>query len=518
MPTEAGYQTLQALSNSNADLITAALGNLRSPSSQGKILIGQRSACPASAIDATTGQCQVDWGFFRRNDIGVNSSHEWTARDYSLTNDSFFVRYTDNYNASSPDLFANPNSLPYSDTEQHGPARILGVMWSHTFSPTVLNELRFSAQQLEFGFYPTAATLANPMAHLPTITLTNTLDFFWGGFEQATFPRGRGHKTFQFQHAVSFTKGMHTLKIGADLAVLLVKHQFPFNADGTMNVGPSEKDACGTEESPYTCTALENYLDGYLGFTGTLGRNWGNPRQAVPTTQQAFYFQDSWKFRPNLTLDYSLRYEYQPPDPSNVLTYPATDRKNIATAMFPLTMPSTAIATTSGRALALLILRGSGKAFLEKTKPFCAVVTGCSTTSSLPTSATTPRAVPQLGRHQRDGTIVRRAGLTEPSWKVSRASPLPSPLTSVTSVDNHLANPLTHQWNLNVQREMPARIKAEVAHLGTRGQRLWVNEQLNPRVEGRSANLFQSQLTGDSRQSRRLHLPWPADLGDSPGR
>jgi TonB-dependent Receptor Plug Domain len=419
IPTAAGFSTLQTLNNTNGNLMLAALGNLSAPSAQGAITIGVRSGCPATAIDSATGQCQVEWGYFRRNDIGKNLSREWTARaDYTLANDSVFVRYTDSFNSSSPDLFANPSALPYADTQQSGPSRIFGVMWAHTFSPTVLNELRFSAQQIDFTFGPTAATEANPMAHLPTMYLdSGTLDFNWGGYEQGSFPQGRGHKNFQFQDALSWTKGTHTMKLGADLAILLVKDQFPFNADGLVYF--SEGGTCGSGESTYTCGALENYLDNYLGSAGTASRSFGNPRQAVPTSQQAYYFQDSWKIRPNFTLDYGVRYEYQPPDASNVLAYPALSRSNIGTAVFPLRTPVQPDRNNFGPRL--------GFAYTPK---FWRNVFG-------------------------DDKTVIRGG-----WGIF------------------------YQWNLNVQRELPARLKAEVAYVGTRGEYLWLNEQLNPRVDG----------------------------------
>jgi hypothetical protein len=487
MPTEAGFQTLAALGNSNADLMTAALGNLRAPSPQGNISIGARGElCPASAVNATTGQCQVEWGYFRRNDIGINTSHEWTGRaDYNVANDSFFVRYTDSYNSSSPDLFANPGSLPYTDTEQHGPSRILGVMWAHTFSPTVLNELRFSAQQIEFGFYPTAATSANPMAHLPTITLANSFDFFWGGFEQAAFPQSRGHKTFQFQDAVSFTRGTHTVKIGADLAILLVKDQFPFNADGTINV--SGKGTCVNDTASYTCTDLENYLDGFLGPSGSLGRNWGNPSQAVPTNHQAYYFQDSWKFRPNFTLDYGVRYEYQPPDPSNVLAYPGLDRKTIATAAFPSRMDVKPDRNNFGPRLGFAYTPRFWQGVFGENKTVLRGGYGMFydvffTNISNNTAGSSPNAI---GVSKSQGcTGCSGRGWANPLGFLALPAPLPNPLATSTSVDNRLVNPLTHQWNISVQRELPSSLKAEVAYVGTRGEHLWVNEQLNPLIDG----------------------------------
>jgi hypothetical protein len=47
---------------------------------------------------------------------------------------------------------------------------------------------------------------------------------------------------------------------------------------------------------------------------------------------------------------------------------------------------------------------------------------------------------------------------------------------------------MTQQWNLNIQRELPLKLQAEVAYVGTRGEHLWVNQQLNPR------NFFQGCL------------------------
>jgi TonB-dependent Receptor Plug Domain len=485
IPTAAGFSTLQTLNNSNGNLMLAALGNLSAPSAQGAITIGVRSGCPATAIDSATGQCQVEWGYFRRNDIGKNLSREWTARaDYTLANDSVFVRYTDSFNSSSPDLFANPSALPYADTQQSGPSRIFGVMWAHTFSPTVLNELRFSAQQIDFTFGPTAATEANPMAHLPTMYLdSGTLDFNWGGYEQGSFPQGRGHKNFQFQDALSWTKGTHTMKLGADLAILLVKDQFPFNADGLVYF--SEGGTCGSGESTYTCGALENYLDNYLGSAGTASRSFGNPRQAVPTSQQAYYFQDSWKIRPNFTLDYGVRYEYQPPDASNVLAYPALSRSNIGTAVFPLRTPVQPDRNNFGPRLGFAytpkfwrnvfgddktVIRGGWGIFYD------AFFTNISNN----TAGASPNAT---GTSITAGSYPGR-GLLDPLTVLANATAAPNPLTSVTSVDNNLRNPLIHQWNLNVQRELPARLKAEVAYVGTRGEYLWLNEQLNPRVDG----------------------------------
>jgi len=472
IPTAAGYSTLQNLgSNSNVQLLLNALGPLRAANAAGNVAIGSRPGCPAP--------CNVEYGFFQRTDKGAGLSREWTTRiDYTLTNDSFLVRYTDNYGSLTPDLFANGGALPYADTQQGGPSRILGTMWTHTFSPKVINEFRFSAQQIDFTFGPTGATEANAMAHLPTITVANSLTAAWGGYEGATFPQGRGHKTLQFQDAVSYVAGTHTMKIGADLTVLLIKDQIPFNADGLINVsGGGDCSAIGLA----TCTDLANYIDGFLGPAGALSKSFGNPRISVPTAQQAYYFQDSWKLRPNLTLDYGVRYEYQPPDQNNVLLYPALNRATVATEPFQTRHEVLPDRNNWGPRFGFAwsprfwnglfgenktVIRGGYGLFYD------AFFTNISNN----TASASPNS---LG-----GTVIGGAGrgLADPLSAVALISPTPSPFTGVTSADNHLVNPLTHQWNLNVQRELPLQIQAEVAYVGTRGERLWANEQLNSRT------------------------------------
>jgi hypothetical protein len=45
-----------------------------------------------------------------------------------------------------------------------------------------------------------------------------------------------------------------------------------------------------------------------------------------------------------------------------------------------------------------------------------------------------------------------------------------------------LHNPLTQQWNVNVQRELPLGLVLTLAYVGTRGERLFANTEFNPQV------------------------------------
>lgn len=480
IPTVAGIQTLQSIGpNANVDLLLSALGSARgSQVNSVNVPIGVFPR-PDTSVGDCPAPCNVELGSFKRSDKGVQLSREWTVRaDYAGQGDSIFVRYTGAFGSSSPDLFANPGALPSQDTLQSGPSRLLGVMWAHVFSPKVLNEFRFSVQQINFLFGPLPATEANPNAHLPTITLNDSITAFWGGFERATFPQGRGHKTYQFQDAVSITKGAHSMKMGVDLAVLLLNDVIPFNADGLININSGgDCSALGIG----TCTDLANYVDNFSGpgASGSMTKSFGNPRLSVPTSQQAYYFQDSWKVKPNVSLDYGVRYEYQPPDASNILQYPGVDRTTIATAPFPrrfeVKPDRNNFAPRLGFAYAphfwqglfgenRTVIRGGYGVFYD---PFFTNISDNTASASPNALGVTLNNLPLRGQFDPLGTVAAFTAST-------------SPFTTQTSVSDSLRNPLTQQWNLNVQRELPARIKMEVAYVGTRGERLWVNQQLNP--------------------------------------
>jgi hypothetical protein len=426
---------------------------------------------------------------FNRSDKGKNPSYEWTSRvDFNATQyDTIFVRYTGSNGSLTPDLFANSAALPTQDTQQGGPSRLFGTMWAHTFTPSIINEFRFSAQQIDFKFSPLAATLDNAIAHLPTMALSAGLTNRIGGFSNGTFPQGRGHKTLQFQDAVSLISGKHTMKFGADVTTLLVRDQIPFNADGTITFS-SGGDCSGVNGgAAFTCTALANFIDNFAGPSGSYSKQFGNPLVSTPTVQQAYYFQDSWKMRSNFTVDLGLRYEYQPQDANNVLLYPAVDPKTFMTEKFPTSHPVQEDRNNFGPRVGFAYTPHFFKGLFGEDKTVIRGGYGIFydaffTNISDNTAASSPNT---LG-----GTVTGGAGRgpANPIAAVAAIAPALSSTNTIQAVVDNLKNPMIHQWNLNVQRELPLKMQAEVAYVGTRGEHLWINQQLNPR------NFFQGCL------------------------
>src|SRR6266436_6137243 len=278
LPTANGIATLQALgSNANVDYLVAALAGLHG--------VCTTTPCPTLALgnDPTTGNPRpdVEMGHVERSGIGEKSNArtenvkvDWIAAE----KDSFSARYIRSDAALSPDLFNFPGQLQPFDSQQGGPSQTVGATWVHTFSPRAVNEFRASFTEINFSFGPTGATSANPLFSHAAISVSGlpTLGF------PSNLPQGRGHKTWQYQDAFSYSVGKHTFKAGADVTHLAVVDQIPFNSRGTISY--VDGGDCGVFVTDPTtglpvpsCPGLANFVDDFGGPSGTAAKVFGSP-------------------------------------------------------------------------------------------------------------------------------------------------------------------------------------------------------------------------------------------------
>lgn len=488
VPTAAGVAALNAIGNANAKTLVASLGGLVAPSANGSINVGNRAGCGDP--------CMIDVGQVIRSPKALSRSHEDIVRvDFTPTDkDTFSVRYLGSYSSLNPDLFANPDALPTQDTEQGGPARNTGGIWTHSFTPTLVNEARFTAQQINFAFAPLASTTSNPLYALPNFTFVELPGASYGGSD-STFPQGRGHDTYEYQDGLSFTFGSHSIKFGTDIVHVSINDLIPFNNRGAISFeAGGDCSAIGLD----TCTSLANYLDDFTGPSGSVGKSFGTARLVFPDTIQAYYIQDTWKARKNLTLDFGLRYE-DFGTPSNALPYPAVlpgagaltqgltqrvtqqpDRNNFG--------PRFGFAYAAGDKT---VLRGGFGVFYDLIF------------SNIPdnTASTSPNS---LG-----GTIVAPTsgrGDAAAIEMVSAVTATVDPFATQEAILSNIVNPMTYQWNFNIERQLPGNTLFTVAYVGTRGERLLANEHLNPIVD---------PLVGDRLNPDRGAIVARSNLGDS---
>jgi hypothetical protein len=482
LPTANGIATLQSFggTNPNVQTLLASLGGLTAPSADTSIAVGNRSGCNANP-------CSVELGSFARHASQLSDAYEYVVRvDFVAGDkDTLAARFLGSHNSLTPDLFANPNALPGTDTTQAGPSRNLGIFWTHVLSPRAVNELRFTSQTLNFGFDPTAKTLANPFQSLPDIEVDNLVGVDFGGLTTG-FPQDRNHSIYQYQEAYSFTVGKHNFKAGADITHLHITDQVPFNSRGTLSyLSGGDCSAIGLA----TCTGLANFIDDFSGDGGAASKQFGLGQVRFTQNQQSYYFQDEWKARPNVTLTYGVRYEYQG-TPLNALPFPAVNEATALTDPLTLVVKEKGDTNNFGPRLGFTysprfwnglfgenktVLRAGFGTFydvlftniLDNNAASTPNVTGGTTTGSVDTS--NPSAI---------------RGQPALSTVIPSITGVLSPTDSVTTTVANLRNPLTYQWNVNIQRQLPGDWLASVAYVGTRGERLFLNQELNPGVDG----------------------------------
>jgi outer membrane receptor protein involved in Fe transport len=524
IPTAAGIAKLQSLlPNPNVQMLIDSFGGLVAPVSNGNPI-----ALGPDASGADRGS--VDVGDFTRSQGSVVSlTREWEVRvDYNPTSvDSLRGSYRRTDSSFSPDFFNVPTALPPFETQQGGPAQAFTGVWSHTFSPRALNELRFSYSNINFTFGPTAATLAGPLANLPEITFNQSPLPNIG--IPTGFPQFRGHKSYQFQEALTYTLGRHTFKFGGDIDYLQVDDGVPFNSRGTIGFNQTRQN--GVTQF----TDLANFVDNFTGPSGQVAINFGNPEVQPFVGVYAPYVQDTWHVKPNLTLDLGLRYEYWG-TVGNILPFPTLDTaafpQGLPGAVFPNYLntkqqgdqnnfaPRVGFSWTPKFWQKFLgndktVIRGGAGMFYDGIF-----------TNILDNSAST---VPNV----QGGTLIAPAitapgapprGFADATGLLAGLQPVADPTATVNTMARHILNPLTYQWNLNVQRELPGHFVLTTAYVGTRGEHLFTNQQYNPidpatgvrmnptlgdvlvRTNGGDSNYHSAQVTLDRKFTRGLLL------------
>ncbi len=189
------------------------------------------------------------------------------------------------------------------------------ITWTRTISPTLVNELRFAVNRSASYFaIPTTTTSPSQLGFLtvtpddpkgtapPLMTVT-------GNFNLGPNPQGptKIHDmTYQYQDTLSWTKGRHDLKFGADLRWVQNNLNFDFYNNGSFFFGQGGSFTGSTQAD-----FVGGFFDNYYQFS--------NAVYGIRTHSLYFFGQDAWKVTHNLTLNYGLRYEYNSPqvDPHN---------------------------------------------------------------------------------------------------------------------------------------------------------------------------------------------------------
>ncbi len=483
LPDAAGYATLQTITGAPAAQVqlldqylsagaylqqdriykTAAGGAVTQKN------VGALPGCPATG-------CVITFAGFQRPNQPLSSPDtQWTYRiDYHpWEKDSFGFRYLHDRSSFSPDFGNNGNALINFDTQVGGPAELGEGFWTHVFTPKLLNEFRVSEARINFQFAPTAQTLANPLNALSSIGLASlsgtstagSISFPTLGPNQ-NFPQGRAEDLYQFQDTVSWTRGRQTFRAGVDIGRLIEIDLVSQNAKGTLTF-----NAGGTGIS-----SLGNFLLNQLGPSGSATKTFGLTRADSHGYRNGIFAQDDIKLNADLTLNLGVRYDFLT-NPENSLPFPGVDTANPyapINTVVKIKSDANNISPRIGFAYSphgsfgffgdgKTVVRGGFGIFYDST--FSNILVN-STQSS-------PNAV--------SGTLIQTTGngLTNATGLISTISPNLNPLSSVLSEAANTVNPLTYQYNLGIERELPGQVVLGVRYVGNRGEKLFANQQYN---------------------------------------
>lgn len=216
---------------------------------------------------------------------------DWNATERdNLAFSSFIVPFK----SFSTDSAAQ--SRPMSDLNSDRLNMAFGIIYNRTISATMVNEARFNYTQWGFDEFE-----SNPQANfgLPRVEIENIMQGSRLRFGARRIQVAFDEKQYDFRNVLTKIVGNHALKFG----------------------GEYRRDLNGNNEKGFA-RPLYSFLQGWNFANGTpifeevaVDVN-GKPTGANTkffTSELAFFVQDDWKFRPNLTLNIGLRWSYFSP-------------------------------------------------------------------------------------------------------------------------------------------------------------------------------------------------------------
>jgi len=408
----------------------------------------------------------------------------------------------------------SPNGIQTQPTNTNGRATFgddfvdddsINVRLSSNISPMLINEARYTWSrdfEYEFSTEPIAGEPKTAPAYpgvfaagtrVPDVFLTNGLEFGTQTFlERPSFPNEHKNQVFDM---LTWTKGKHTFKVGADFShvkdtadnlrtyagsysynnindfiIDYLNWQTPLLAPGTTN-----PMTCSTSTRTAGRCYTSNYAQAFGGTAFTFTENLWN-----------FFVQDDWRVHPRLTLNLGLRWEYQQ-FPAPFLGNPNITQTNVKPSDKTNYGPRVGFAWDA---------TGDGKTSLRGGYGVYYGLMGTSTIYNTLVNTGMPGG-------QFSVSIAQASGPAFPNTFASLPSTVSAP--AVQYFQQGFKLPRIHQADLIVEREIAKNTVVSASLLLSYGQRLplFVDTNLTP-----APRLFQYTLSGGPYDGQQYTVPW----------
>ena len=235
--------------------------------------------------------------------------------DQSFHNGKLSVSYN---HTVEPTISQGPFGANLSGTFGDNQGRRAILNWDQTVSPNKLNHFGASFNRWSFFNHQGGQSdLANGDSLNQKAGLGGILDQTGQATVNASgYFLGIGgninriaHQNWRISDDFSWAKGSHSFQFGGSqnrYYTTGLQQAGGFTPFGTFNFGPQETALPG---NPATGFGAASFMLGQVD-SATYGQQ---PSQAWLFRNWGLYAQDRWKIRPNLTLTFGLRWEYEPP-------------------------------------------------------------------------------------------------------------------------------------------------------------------------------------------------------------
>jgi hypothetical protein len=407
--------------------------------------------------------------------FGARLDHNFSERDSAYVRFSYNDSSFENQAAGALTAVSRGRTL---DSKNGG----VLVSENHQFGPATFNELKLQWRYLDFDVIPNDAV--GPEFNIEGFGFFNR-DIF--------LPSHTIQRDYDIIDNVSHVMRNHTFKFGGSFQASDVSSGNETFFGGRFNFGPNiplanlvpaatltSLRAFLTANNPALLVNVNTPINALQAFNLNLPivyqQGFGSPEVNSFTYRYAFFGQDTWKVRPNLTLNYGLRYSI-----SDEPFYMPLDKNDI--------QPRAGF-SWSPFANGKTVIRGGAGIFSGYTIYSVANVTktlsgfqGDPINIVLATATSAPLGVPtSFTVYQTllaQGVIGNRT-ITAADLAQFGITPRPNaPLEVRFRVEPHYETPTTYQASTGVQQDVGHGISLELSYLFTRGLHLTRNRDIN---------------------------------------
>jgi hypothetical protein len=190
----------------------------------------------------------------------------------------------------------------YSRTSQQTYRDIAGVAQdTWTIGNNKVNEFRFQYARRGLSYFYNTEI---PGGSDPAVNITG---FAYFGREPYSYIQ-RTEQRYQFTDNLSWNIGKHNTKLGGDFNFIPLKAIFTVNYGGVYDFGAFSATNLGFPAGFPGLNAVQAYG---AGLPGSYVQGLGSPSDSFNNIPMGFYWQDSWRARQNLTLNFGLRYDVE---------------------------------------------------------------------------------------------------------------------------------------------------------------------------------------------------------------